>query len=239
MTIVARRILLVGGEEFRPAGVSMDYRILELAGKARPRVAIIPTAAASENPQLAAANGIRHFNGLGAEAYSVDVIRRADAENPRMAAQVNDADVIYFTGGSPEHLRSALADSALLAAVTAACDNGAIWAGSSAGAMVMGAVMRRPSAGSRVSAGLDVLANVMTLPHHERSDPEAVTAQLAGPDYVGLTVLGIDGATGLLLEADGATALGAGNVTVYRAGGWKRYAGGDVVPGLSSAGAGV
>ena len=239
MTIVTRRFLLVGGEEFRPAGVSMDYRILELAGKTPPRVAIIPTAAASENPQLAAANGIRHFSGLGADAYGLDVTRRADAENPRIAAQVNDADLIYFTGGSPEHLRSVLADSALLQAVTAACDNGAIWAGSSAGAMVMGAVMRRPSAGSPVSPALNVIANVMTLPHHERSDPEAVAAQLAGPDYVGLTVLGIDGATGLLLEPHGSTALGAGNVTVYRAGGWKRYAAGDPVPDLTSAGAAI
>ncbi len=232
-----RRILLVGGEEFRPAGASMDYRILELTGKGRPRVAIIPTAAASENPQLAAANGIRHFSGLGADAYSVDVIRRTDAENPRMAAQVNDADVIYFTGGSPEHLLSVLADSVLLKAVTAAADEGTIWAGSSAGAMVLGAVMRRPSAGSPVSPALDIIPNVLVLPHHERSDPEAVLAQLSESDYVGLTVLGIDGATGLLLEPDDATALGAGNVTVYRAGGWKRYANSDVVPGLTSAGA--
>lgn len=215
----------------------MDYRLLELADKTPPRVAIIPTAAASENPQLAAANGIRHFSGLGADAYSVDVIRRADAENPRLASQIADADVIYFTGGSPEHLSAALADSVLLQAITVAADNGAIWAGSSAGAMVLGAVMRRPSAGSPVSPGLNVIPNVMTLPHHERSDPEAALTQLSGSDFVGLTVLGIDGATGLLLEPDGATALGAGNVTVYRAGGWKRYAGGDKVPGLTSAGA--
>ena len=234
-----RRILLVGGEEFRPTGVSMDYRILEMTGKGRPRVAIIPTAAASENPQLAAANGIRHFSGLGADAYSVDVIRRTDAENPRMTAQVNDADIIYFTGGSPEHLRSVLADSPLLEAATAAADKGAIWAGSSAGAMVLGSMMRRPSAGSPVSPALDVIPNVLVLPHHERSDPEAVLAQLSGSDYIGLTVLGIDGATGLLLEPGGATALGAGNVTVYRAGGWKRYAGGDVVPDLTSAGAAI
>ncbi len=234
-----RRILLVGGDEFRPAGAAMDYRILELTGKARPRVAIIPTAAASENPQLAAANGIRHFAGLGADAYPVDVIRRADAENPRLATQVDAADVIYFTGGSPEHLYATLADSLLLQAVTAAADRGAIWAGSSAGAMALGAVMRRPSAGSPVSPALNIIPNVLTLPHHERSDPQAVSAQLSGSDYAGLIALGIDGATGLLLEPGGATALGAGNVTVYRAGVWKRYAAGDVVPGLTSAGAAI
>ena len=234
-----RRILLVGGEEFRPASAGMDGHVLQLTGKGAPRVAIIPTAAASENPQLAAANGIRHFTGLGADAYSVEAIRRADAENPRLAAQVSDADVIYFTGGSPEHLYSVLADSPLLQAVIAANESGALWAGSSAGAMVLGAVMRRPSSGSPASPALNVIPNVLTLPHHERSDPEATLAQLAGREYVGLTVLGIDGATGLLLEPDGATALGAGNVTVYRAGGWKRYAAGDAVPDLTSAGAAI
>ncbi len=237
MAILVRRILLVGGEEFRPAAVGMDRRILELTGKNAPRVAIIPTAAASENPQLAASNSIRHFSGLGADAYGVEVIRRSDAENPRMAAQLDGADVIYFTGGSPEHLLSVLIGSPLLEAVMAANNAGAILAGSSAGAMVLGAVMRRPSSGSPVSAALNVVANVMTLPHHERSDPEATLAQLAGRDFVGLTVLGIDGGSGALLEPDGATALGSGNVTVYRDGAWRRYANEEPIPGLTVDGA--
>ena len=230
---LARRILLVGGDEFRPAAVGMDRRILEQTGQATPRVAIIPTAAAHENPQLAASNGVRHFSGLGASAYSVDVIRRSDAENSRMAAQLEGANVIYFTGGSPEHLLSVLNGTPLLDAVVAANNAGAIWGGSSAGAMVLGAVMRRPSAGSPVSPALDIVPNVMVLPHHERSDPQAVSAQLSGPETVGLTTLGIDGGSGILLEPGEATALGAGNVTVYRAGSWRRYAAGETVPGLT------
>ena len=217
----------------------MDRHLLQSTGKDAPRVAIIPTAAAYENPQLAASNGIRHFSGLGADAYSVDVVQRADAENPRIAAQLDGADVIYFTGGSPEHLHMVLAGSPLLDAVVAANAAGTIWAGSSAGAMVLGAVMRRPSSGSPVSPALNIVPNVMTLPHHERSDPEAVLSQLAGREYTGLTVLGIDGGSGVLLEPGGATALGSGNVTVYRDGAWRRYAAGEAVPGLTSAGAAV
>ena len=230
---MARRILLVGGDEFRSAGVGMDRHVLEQTGRTAPRVAIIPTAAARENPQLAASNGVRHFSGLGASAYSVDVIQRADAENPRIVAQLEGADVIYFTGGSPEHLHSVLSGSPLLEAVVAANNAGAIWAGSSAGAMVLGAVMRRPSAGSPVSAALGVIPNVMTLPHHERSDPQAVTSQLSARETVGLTTLGIDGGAGILLGPEGATALGGGNVTVYRDGSWRRYAAGETVPGLT------
>ena len=230
---MAKRILLVGGDEFRASCAGMDRHVLEATGEANPRVAIVPTAAAFENPGLAASNGVRHFAGLGASAYGLDVVRREDAENPRVVAQLDGAQVIYFTGGSPEHLHSVLAGSLLFDAVKSACDAGAIWAGSSAGAMVLGSVMRRPSSGSPVSQALDVVPNVMVLPHHERSDPNAVTDQLSGTATVGLTVLGIDGGSGVLLDPDGATALGSGNVTVYRSGRWRRYSAGEAVPGLT------
>ena len=230
---MSKRILLVGGDEFRASCAGMDRHVLDAAGVAAPRVAIVPTAAAFENPGLAASNGVRHFTGLGATAYGLDVVRREDAENPRVVAQLDGAQVIYFTGGSPEHLHSVLAGSPLLAAVDDACDGGAIWAGSSAGAMVLGSVMRRPSSGSPVSPALEVVPNVMVLPHHERSDPNVVISQLSGSATFGLTVLGIDGGSGVLLDADGAIALGAGNVTVYRTGEWSRYAAGERVPDLT------
>ena len=230
---MAKRILLVGGDEFRASCAGMDRHVLEATGEANPRVAIVPTAAAFENPGLAASNGVRHFTGLGASAYGLDVVRREDAENPRLVTQLAGAHVIYFTGGSPEHLHSVLAGSPLFDAVKDACDAGAIWAGSSAGAMVLGSVMRRPSSGSPVSPALDVVPNVMVLPHHERSDPNAVTEQLSGSATFGLTVLGIDGGSGALLDPDGAIALGSGNVTVYRSGEWRRYAAGDKMPDLT------
>ena len=231
--MVARRILLVGGDEFRAAGRDMDRSILALTGKAAPRAAIIPTAAALENPQRAAANGVRHFTALGATAYSVAVIERADAEDAGLASQVGGADLIYFTGGSPEHLHAVLAGSLLLDAVTAAYAAGAIWAGSSAGAMVLGEGMRRPASGSALSPALNIIPGIMVLPHHEGSDPAAVAAQRAARGEAGLTGLGIDGGTGALLDANGAAVLGSGSVTVYRGRGWERYAAGDVIPNLT------
>ena len=260
-----RRILLVGGDEFRPACAGMDETLLSLAAATaggdgangvtrRVRVAIIPTAAAAENPRRAADNGIRHFNALGIsepniaepgiaglniDAYAVNAITRADAEDASIAAQVAGAHIIYFTGGSPEHLRDTLAESALLAAVRAAHAGGAIWVGSSAGAMVLGERMRRPSAAAPARPALGIIPGIMTLPHHEHSDPAAVATQLAQLGEDDLTTLGIDGATGVLLEPDGASALGSGRVTVYRpGGGWQQYRAGDTLPGLSIAGAG-
>ncbi len=228
-----RRVLLVGGDEFRPTCTEMDRALLSLTDRQPPAVAIIPTAAAFENPRLAASNGVRHFTGLGALAHGVDLVDRSGANDSALVSQVADADVIYFTGGSPDHLRSVLADSPFLEAVVAAANRGATLAGSSAGAMVMGQLMRRPAAAGSASPGLALVPGVMTLPHHERSDPAAVSEQVANSDARPLTVLGIDGATGVLLEASGARALGSGRVTVYSGGGWVRYDGGDAIPGLT------
>ena len=230
-----RRILLVGGDEFRPACAAMDAAVLALTGHSQPRVAIIPAAAAFENPGRAAANGIRHFASLGANAYSVDIINPPDACNTDLVNQIAGAALIYFTGGSPEHLLSVLQDSPLLYAVTDANRNGAIWAGSSAGAMVLGAQMRRPSASAGVPA-LSIIPGIMVLPHHERSDPAAVSAQLDTRGESDTVALGIDGATGILLDPDSATVSGAGHATVYRAGRWQRYAAGDRIPNLTIAG---
>ena len=227
-----RRVLLVGGDEFRPTCVEMDRSLLALTGKEKPRIAIIPTAAAFENPQRAADNGRRHFGNLGADAFTMDVTSRPDAENPEIVDQVAGADIVYFTGGSPEHLLTVLADSPLLQALTAANRSGTIWAGSSAGAMVLGQEMRRPSSGQG-SAALGIAPGILVRPHHERSDPATVSEQLASGGESGLCVLGIDGATGLLLDPSQATVMGAGNVTVYRSGGWTQYASGQTVPSLT------
>lgn len=232
-----RRILLVGGDEFRPPCAAMDANLLVLArptptGLPQPRVAIIPTAAALENPRRAADHGVRYFTSLGANAHSIDIINPPDAHHPDLVNQIAGANLIYFTGGSPEHLLTVLQDSPLLDAVTDANHRGAIWAGSSAGAMVLGARMRRPSASNGVAA-LSIIPGIIILPHHERSDPAAVAAQLDARNESDLVALGIDGATGILLDPDNATVTGAGNATVYRSGSWQRYAAGDRIPNLT------
>ena len=68
-------ISLVGGDEFGPRCESMDRELLDLRPStrlaARLAVAVVPTAAAGQRPELAAANGTRYFESLGAEARGV------------------------------------------------------------------------------------------------------------------------------------------------------------------------
>src|SRR5258708_37464881 len=99
-----RTIALVGGNEFRPNGVRMDEQLLRLTPRVPPRVLIVPTAAAHERPELAVQNGVRHFNALGAVTRGLMALDRADWETDAHDAALDDADVIYLTGGDPWYL---------------------------------------------------------------------------------------------------------------------------------------
>ena len=218
------KLALVGGDEFRRGCESMDEAILAATGKPTPVALIIPTAAASERPDLAAQNGVRHFASLGADAHPLMALDRKDAMSDALASEIESADLVYLTGGNPAHLLETLSESALLDSIVAALDRGAVLAGSSAGAMVMGSWMRF----REWLRALGIAKGVATLPHHERSDPDSTLRELisAAPGDLN-AVLGVDGRCGVLSGPDGWTALGPGNVTVYRNGSWRRFTNGD------------
>ena len=220
---MAGRIALVGGDEFRAGCEGMDRALLDATGVERPRVLVIPTAAAAENPSRAASNGVGYFSGLGADASALMVLDTADADNEEMLLLVDSAQVIYFTGGSPTHLLETLAESRLLHKVQQAIHRGAVLVGSSAGAMVMGPWMRYRG----WQTALGIVPDVVTLPHHENSDPDAVARELAASAPADVTVLGIDVRTCCLSDANGWTVLGRGAVTTYNAGRWRRFATGE------------
>jgi cyanophycinase len=217
-------IALIGGDEFRSGCEELDRALLASSGAERPRLLVLPTAAAHENPAKAASNGVGYFSELGADAAPLMVLDRSDAEDAAMAAEVESADAVYLTGGNPSHLLDTLRGSLLLRAMADARERGAALAGSSAGAMVLGAWMRFRG----WQEALGVAGSIAALPHHEQARPENVVAELAEDAPPGLTaVLGIDGRTGCLATGDGWTALGAGQVAVYQGGGWRRYSSGE------------
>ena len=208
-------IALIGGEEFRPGCEELDRAILASVEAERPRLLVLPTAAAHENPAMAASNGVRYFSELGADAAPLMVLDRSDAEDEALAAEVETADVVYLTGGNPANLLDTLQGTLLLRGMTDAHQRGAVLAGSSAGAMVMGAWMR--FRGWREALG--IAGSIAALPHHERARPESVATELAADAPSGLAaVLGIDARTGCLGTADGWLVMGAGQVVVYQGG---------------------
>jgi cyanophycinase len=189
---------------------------------------IIPTAAVA-GPAKAANDGVRHFSSLGGNASQVMALDKSHANDPNFVQAIAGAGVIYFTGGSPDHLLETLQGSQLLKAILAAVEKGAVLAGSSAGAMVMGSLMRRPRLGQWVEA-LGVTPGIATLPHHERSDPKETSRQLQSQVSPDLIVLGIDARTGCLGRPGKWRVVGSGKVTVYRGSEWAIYNSGESLP---------
>ena len=203
-------IALVGGNEFRRNCEPMDRALLARLGTG-PKVVIIPAAAARENPSLAAENGIRYFQRLGAQAEAAMIIDAETARQPPLAARVKNADLIYFTGGDPVYLLETMRDSPAWKAAAEVLQRKRIIAGSSAGAMILGGQMWAPGEGWR--KGLGLLPNIAVIPHHaslaSRWNADHMRASLAE----GVILVGIDEATALV--GPPWQVLGPGEVTVY------------------------
>lgn len=206
---VGTRVALAGGNEFRAGSRAADGRLLELAGGVETQVVLLPTAAAHQQPEKAAATGIRHFQGLGARHVSaLMILKRTDAANPALVEPVRRAGLIYLTGGDPRHLHDTLAGTLAWAAIGEAAQAGAIVVGSSAGAMVLAAT---PGADDRFAGvGLGLAPDCRVLVHHRGP----VSSDAIG----GLTVFGIAEETTWLRDGDRWQNLGSGSVWVYQAG---------------------
>ena len=226
---MAGEVGLVGGEEFRPGCESMDLEIMRASGQNPAKVLIIPTAAAFSGPAKAASDGVRHFSSLGGDASRLMVLDKGQANDAVFIQPSRGAGVVYFTGGSPDHLLATLRESELLKTILEAVEGGAVLAGSSAGAMVMGSLMRRPRSGQWVEA-LGIVPGVAVLPHHEGRDPAETSRQLISQAPAGLTVLGVDARTGCLGRPGSWRVVGSGKVTVYRGAEWAVFGSGARLP---------
>lgn len=204
-------LALVGGGEWQE-GCSFDADLLAASGG--DEVLVLPTAAAYEHPERAVATAEAWFAGLGGRVRGLMVLSRPDALDEENAAAVRAARFIYLSGGSPMHLRSVLKESPVWDAIVAAWDDGAVLAGSSAGAMVLCDPMVDPRGGA-FTVGLGLVAQLTPIPHHDHWSEEKAhrTLQLA-PE--GLTVVGIDERTALIRDPGGRwSAAGAGEVEVW------------------------
>ncbi len=160
-------LLLEGGAEFGGAMREPDLRAIDLTGGFDAPIRVIPTAAAPDKNHLRAGNnGIRWFQSLGAsDVESVPLIDKDSANDPEIADSLRAAKMIYLLGGFTHYLGQTLRDSKAWDAVLVAYQNGAVIAGSSAGAMVMCEYYFDPSRG-KVEMGLNLIPNACVLPHH-------------------------------------------------------------------------
>jgi cyanophycinase len=204
-------LALVGGAEWTD-GCTFDQTLWEASG--RSEVVILPTAAAYEHPERAVQTAVSWFSGLGASAGGLMILSRRDAMDPEMAARLGEARFVYLSGGSPMHLRSVLKDTPAFSALVTAWKSGAVVAGSSAGAMVLGESMVDPRGGA-LTLGLGMISGLAVMPHSDTWSEEKAhrTVQLATGH---LRIAAIDERTALIRDPSGKWSVeGAGEVTVF------------------------
>jgi cyanophycinase len=215
-------LLLEGGAEFGGQMALADQRAIDLAGGLDAPISILPTAAAPDhNHERAGTNGERWFRSLGAKQVAVvPLINRPSANDAAIAKMLRRSRLIYLLGGFPGYLAETLAGSASWVALLDAYAEGAVIAGSSAGAMVLCQYYFDP-ARQQVAPGLGLLQRACILPHHNTSGKGWVPRLLAAlPEAV---LVGIDERTGMLDEGREARQVGwrvygQGGVTLYHQG---------------------
>ena len=213
-------VAFMGGNEFREDCIPLDRDLLGMARESL-RVVVVPTAAAFQNPSKAAENGVRYFNSLGADATAAMILSRSDADDPANLGNLEGADLIYLTGGNPAHLLESILGSAAAEVIKEVAYGGGVVIGSSAGAMVLGEVMRGGNTGSWVP-GLGLVQHIAVRPHQDQNSENDYLALRKGLGTP-VSLLGIPTATACVSDGNGLQVLGTRAVTVYSSQGISKY----------------
>ena len=174
-----------------------DLRALQLAGGFDARVSIVPAAAAPDNNHRRAGdNGCQWFRRLGARhVAALPLIDRPSADDPQIADALRRSKLIYLLGGFPDYLAGVLKDSQSWRAILEARAEGAVVAGSSAGAMILCEFLYNPTQ-QTVHNGLGLLSGTCLIPHLNTFGRQWINRLQKELPLV--TLIGIDEETGAI-----------------------------------------
>ncbi|MEO8272898.1 MAG: cyanophycinase [Chloroflexota bacterium] len=214
-------VMVIGGAEDKIRDRVILNRFCTLAGGSNAVVVVISTASS-----LGFEAGERYreiFTGLGiGTVRPLHAMSRAQANDPAYVAQLDDATGIFLTGGNQLRLSSTVGGTLLAEAVMDRFREGAVVAGTSAGASAMSSHMIAFGATggtpkhrmAALAAGLGVLPSVIVDQHFQQRNRYgrllSVIAQ--NPSLLGL---GVDEDTAGVVGPDGVMeVIGRGSVTI-------------------------
>lgn len=199
-------IALVGSGEYLPAMAELEKSLIDDAlslGK-KPIYLQIPTAAGRESDDRLdywRNLGKRQADSLGIQQVFLPIYDRDGALNLEYAEAINDAALIYLSGGDPHHLAQSMRDTPVWDSITSNWKSGSSLAGCSAGAMVLS----KQIPNFRIlkhgpTPGLGLLPEIRVIPHFNKffkwiPDSAATVLMHAPDDQI---LLGIDELTALV-----------------------------------------
>lgn len=234
-------VALVGSGEYLPQMDHVDRVLLATLGDGSHTVALVPTASALEPgmPEHWNGLGVAHFQKFDVWVEPLMVLSREDTHKQTIVDSLARSNLIYFSGGNPVHIVETWRDSPAWAMLQQRQGLGAVLAGCSAGAMMMGGVtlnIRQAFSGNGPEwiPALGVIPELAILPHfdrlRQRASPEQFAAMLNSvPD--GISVIGVDEDTALVRFRTHWQVLGLQGVSLFdRQHRETRFASGEHVP---------
>lgn len=216
-------LFVIGGAEDRVGRATLLRRFVRLAGGRRSRIVIVPTASSFQDEVSAAYR--EAFGRIGVPELSVvNPASRADAHDPELIRQFDEATGIFLSGGSQLRLSQFFPGTPLGEAMHRAHQRGAVIGGTSAGASIMsqfmismgpeGTTPRQRT--SQLTAGLGLIDGVIIDQHFgQRSRYGRLMSVVASsPHLIGI---GIDENTAIEVCGGKFTVHGAGVVYVIDA----------------------
>lgn len=203
-------LALVGSGEYLPQMKEFEQSLINdgLANNKKPIYIQIPTAAARESE-----NRINYWRSLGEVAAKslgvtqsfLPILTRDDANNLQLLKNVDDAALIYLSGGDPHYLAETLRDTLLWDLILKNWQSGGSLAGCSAWAMAFSVyVPHFRLSRAKPTQGFGLLKEVRVIPHFDKFFkwiPDSAAKHLL--DLPGdSTLIGIDEDTAVVRRAN-------------------------------------
>ena len=203
-------LALVGSGEYLPQMKEFEQSLINdgLANSKKPIYIQIPTAAGQESD-----NRINYWQSLGASAATalgveqsfLPIFTRDDANNPELLKGVNDAALIYLSGGDPHFLADTVRDTLLWELILKNWQSGGSLAGCSAGAMAFSsAIPHFRLSRAQPTPGFNLTKQIRVIPHFDKFFkwiPDSAAKHLL--DLPGdSTLIGIDEDTAVVKRAN-------------------------------------
>ena len=220
MTSTQGQLIIIGGAEDKENDCTILREFVRRSGGTQAKIVVLT--AATTAPREVGENYTKVFERLGAASIRViDTERREDATEPDAIEAAKEASGIFFTGGDQARITELVKGTPLDAAIHKRYAEGAVIAGTSAGAAMMPDVMivegeseTNPRADVvEMGPGMGFLPGIVVDQHFAQRGRlgRLIAALMQQPAVLGI---GIDENTAVIVNGDEFEVIGQGAATV-------------------------
>jgi cyanophycinase len=229
------RFAWLGAGEFEDWHAEVDAFLLD--GASDGRVLILPTASAREGDEVFegwGSKGLEHYSRSGARVEVVPLKTREDASRVDLVELLDEASVVFFSGGNPAYLAQVLTGSPFWERLLDRMSDGLAYAGCSAGVACLPAVAPDSDAREITEAvmkpGLGLVKGAWLMPHWDMLDiyVPGLTTLITSMVPAEILLVAIDENTAMIGDGQSWTVTGRSQVHLLEDGRWT-----DLDPGRS------